>query len=67
MTVDVRQICTSRCAARQRRAPHLQSAREAACLHLDREGAANVAFGYAENANLVYLSSGKSPYTIRLA
>ena len=48
-------------------APHLQSAREAACLHLDREGAANVAFGYGENANLVYLSSGKSPYTIRLA
>ena len=30
-------------------------------------GAANVAFGYGENANLVYLSSGKSPYTIRLA
>ena len=47
-------------------APHLQSAREAACVHLDREGAANVAFGYGENANLVYLSSGKRPYTIRL-
>ena len=42
-------------------------AREAACLHLDREGAANVASGYGENANLVYLSSGKRPYTIRLA
>jgi len=35
-------------------APHLQSAREAACVHLDREGAANVAFGYGENTNLVY-------------
>ena len=43
------------------------TAREAACVHLDREGAANVAFGYGENANLVYPSSGKSPYTIRLA
>ena len=67
MTVDVRQS-VHRGARRGSAGLHIYNpqGKQLAYISTGRE-LPNVAFGYGENANLVYLSSGKSPYTIRLA
>jgi gluconolactonase len=41
--------------------------KQLAYVSTDKEKPTNVAFGWGEDANLLYLTSGKSLYTIRLA